>query len=177
MRKPFNTVPRRTVLKSALWGLGCGGLEATAETSKFATNRWHGNIAGFTLTDIAGKVWRNNDWEGRAVLLNFWATWCPPCRAEMPSLQQIADFYGRSLLVLAINVKEPPTRVQRFAQDTGNTLPLLLDATGELSQRWGVRILPTTLAISRQGKPQWRLEGEMDWASPHATTAIEGLLR
>ena len=69
----------------------------------YAASRWAGPIAAFNLVDTAGKTWFPGDFKGRAVLLNFWASWCEPCRAEMPTLQQVADLYGPDqLLVLAI---------------------------------------------------------------------------
>ncbi|UUZ67670.1 TlpA family protein disulfide reductase [Polaromonas sp. P2-4] len=74
----------------------------------YEVSRWSGPVSAFGLVDTTGKTWNLADLRGRAVLLNFWASWCEPCRAEMPTLQQVADLYGPDkLLVLAINFKEP----------------------------------------------------------------------
>ncbi len=138
---------------------------------------WPGPVAGFNLVDTAGKTWRPADFKGRAVLLNFWASWCEPCRAEMPTLQQVADLYGpEQLLVLAINFKEKPARALQFAKSTGMTLPVLLDLDGQAAQRWGVKVFPTTLAIDSRGQPRHRLQGELDWTGKAAEKLITSLL-
>ena len=138
---------------------------------------WAGPLAGFSLLDTTGKAWRPADFAGRAVLLNFWASWCEPCRAEMPTLQQMADLYGpEQLLVLAVNFKEPPARALQFAKSTGVTLPVLLDLDGRTAQRWGVKVFPTTLAIDRKGQPRWRARGEVDWTGKAAEKLIAPLL-
>ena len=118
----------------------------------YSVGKWSGPLSAFHVTDLDGKSWQPADLAGRAVLLNFWASWCEPCRAEMPALQQLADRHGAErLLVLAINFKEKPARALQFAKSTGLTLPVLLDTDGQLAQRWGVRVFPTTLTIDSQG--------------------------
>jgi thiol-disulfide isomerase/thioredoxin len=135
-------------------------------------------LTTFTLVDTTGKTWRVADLRGRAVLLNFWASWCEPCRAEMPTLQQIADLYGDDkLLVLAINFKEPAARALQFAKTTGVTLPVLLDLDGKAARGWGVKVFPTTLMIDHSGRPRQRVTGEVDWTSPAAEKLIAGLLK
>src|SRR5690349_5715122 len=97
----------------------------------YEVSPWSGPVSAFSLVDTNGKTWRPSDLRGRAVMLNFWASWCEPCRAEMPTLQQVADFYGaEKLLVLAINFKESAARALQFARTTGVTLPVLLDQDG-----------------------------------------------
>ena len=144
----------------------------------FEATRWAGPVGSFVLSDISGKTWQPADLQGRAVLLNFWASWCEPCRAEMPTLQQVADLYGPDkLLVLAINFKENAQRVVQFAKTTGVTLPMLLDSNGKTAAQWGVKVFPTTLTITSKGKPAHRIKGEVDWTSPESTRLIEGLLK
>ena len=150
-----------------------------ARTLAYQVSPWAGPLAGFSLVDTTGKIWRPDDFQGRSVLLNFWASWCEPCRAEMPSLQQVADQYGPDrLLVLAVNFKERPERVVQFAKSTGLTLPLplLLDVDGQAARRWNVKVFPTTLGIDRQGKPALRVQGEVDWTGQAAEKLIAGLL-
>lgn len=172
---------RRQFLQTALvsaslaaWtGAGAQGLTGPA----YAVSKWSGPISAFSLVDTTGKTWTPADFKGRAVLLNFWASWCEPCRAEMPTLQQLADFYGADkLLVLAINFKEKPARAIQFAKSTGLTLPVLLDLDGQVAQRWGVKVFPTTLTLDSSGQPRHRVQGEVDWTGGAAETLISGLL-
>ena len=130
------------------------------------------------LTDMDGRAWNLAALKGQPVMLNFWASWCEPCRAEMPTLQQVADLYGpEKLLVLAVNFKEPAARALQFAKTTGVTLPVLLDASGKLACQWGVKVFPTTLTLNRRGQPQQRVKGEVDWTSAAAGRLIDGLIK
>lgn len=155
-------------------------LPASAQAARslaYQVTPWAGPLAGFSLVDTSGKTWRPDDFKGRSVLLNFWASWCEPCRVEMPGLQQVADLYGPDqLLILTINFKEQPERVLQFAKSTGLTLPLLLDVDGQAARRWGVRVFPTTLGIDKQGKPALRVQGEVDWTGKAVEKLIAGLL-
>jgi thiol-disulfide isomerase/thioredoxin len=126
--------------------------------------------------DLSGRPWSLPALRGRAVLLNFWASWCEPCRAEMPTLQQLADFHGEDrLAVLAVNFKEAPGTARRFATRTGLKLPVLLDPAGEIARRWDVRIFPTTVLVGADGRPRWRVTGEMDWTGQEAGRLVDGL--
>ena len=174
----------QTSLMTALGGLGSfalmpanaqsGGLPGTA----YEVTKWSGPITGLGLLDTTGKTWQLADLRGRAVMLNFWASWCEPCRAEMPTLQQVADLYGpEKLLVLAINFKETAGRALQFAKTTGVSLPVLLDRNGQLAGQWGVKVFPTTMLLDSRGQPQQRVKGEVDWTSSAAGKLIEGLLK
>jgi thiol-disulfide isomerase/thioredoxin len=157
---------------SALPRLGAQGLNPQG----FDLSPWSGPLSAFSLVDTTGKTWRLADLRGRAVLLNFWATWCPPCRAEMPTLQQVADVYGPDkLLVLAINFKEPAERALKFVKSTGLTLPVLLDTDGRMARQWGVSVFPTTLTVDHRGQPRQRVRGEVDWSGRAAEKLIAGL--
>ena len=143
----------------------------------YEVSAWSGPLPTVESPDTMGQVWRSADFKGRAVLLNFWATWCEPCRAEMPSLQQMAQTFGsEKLLVLAINFKEPASRIMKFASATGLNLPLLMDPAGNLASQTSVRIFPTTLMIDRNGRPRHRVKGEVDWASAEARALVSSLL-
>ena len=178
---PAHAASRRQFLQTALaaasvaaqTGAHAQGMSGPA----YVVGKWSGPVSAFTLVDTTGKTWTPADLKGRAVLLNFWASWCEPCRAEMPALQQIADFYGADkLLVLTINFKEKPARAIQFAKTTGLTLPVLLDLEGQAAQRWGVKVFPTTLTLDRRYQPQHRVQGEVDWTSDAAEKLISGLL-
>lgn len=114
-------------------------------------------------TDLSGRVWKAADLRGRAVLLNFWASWCEPCRAEMPSLQALQAQHGDRLVVLAVNYKESPESVHRFVQRQGWTLPILPDSQGVLAKRWGIGIFPSSVLINAQVRPVGVVRGEVDW--------------
>lgn len=166
----------QTALASASLATWSGADAQNLTGPAHEVSKWSGPIAAFKLVDTTGKTWTPADLKGRAVLLNFWASWCEPCRAEMPMLQQMADFYGADkLLVLAINFKEKPARALQFAQSTGVTLPVLLDVDGQLAHRWGVRVFPTTLAIDSRGQPRLRVQGEVDWTGKAAEKLISSL--
>jgi thiol-disulfide isomerase/thioredoxin len=127
--------------------------------------------------DLQGKRWEFDALRGRAVVLNFWASWCEPCRQEMPTLQQLVDVYGGDkLVVLAQNFKESAPVAARFARNAAMTVPVLLDPGGAIAKRWAVSVFPTTFGIGRDGKPRWRVRGEMDWSGPEALRLIDTLL-
>ena len=173
---------RRHFLQGALAAASTAALPALAAQGLnppgFDMSPWPGPLSAFNLVDTTGKTWRPADLRGRAVLLNFWATWCPPCRAEMPTLQQVADVYGPDkLLVLAINFKEPAARALKFVQSTGLTLPVLLDSDGRVAGQWGVNVFPTTLTIDHRGQPRQRVRGEVDWTGRAAEKLIAELLK
>lgn len=177
---------RRQFLQSALCVTASSLLlpgQAGAQDAKalaYEVSRWPAAapVPSLQALDTQGKTWRLADLRGRAVLLNFWASWCEPCRAEMPTLQQIADLYGpEKLLVLAINFKEHPTRAIQFAKSTGLSLPVLLDPKGDVARQWGVKVFPTTILIDSAGQPRQRVRGEVDWTSAEAEKLIAWLMK
>lgn len=174
------TPTRRQLLQAALAASSTIFTEAFAQSlcgPACDVSPWPGPLSAFSLVDTHGKTWRLDDFKGRAVLLNFWASWCEPCRAEMPTLQQVADLYGADkLLVLAINFKEKPARALQFARTTGVTMPVLLDTDGRFARQSGVTVFPTTLMIDPQGRPRQRVQGEVDWTGRAAEKLIAGLL-
>ena len=175
------TPSRRDFISSLVLAGGAllgGGAPAQAiPAPAYEVSSWAGPVAGFRLLDTSGKQWTTADFAGRAVLLNFWASWCEPCRAEMPSLQQLADKHGPAkLLVLAINFKELPARAIQFSKTSGVALPVLLDVDGKAAAGWGVRIFPTTLLIDSRGRPRQRVKGEVDWGGSDAEKLVRNLV-
>ena len=132
-------------------------------------------VPALPLVDQAGVRWRLADLRGRAVLLNFWASWCEPCRAEMPSLQALAEREAQRLVVIAINLKESPDAVQRFVQATGLQLPVVRDAQGDISKAWGIRIYPSTVLIDSLGQVHNTVRGALDWAGPEGARLLVAL--
>jgi len=108
----------------------------------------------FTLKTPAGDLYTLSALRGQPVLVNLWATWCPPCRAEMPAIQQLYEEYkDRGLVVLAVNstVQDDPLAIAPFVKEYGLTFPILLDETGEVSQAYELRSLPSSFFINRDG--------------------------
>ena len=141
--------------------------------------RWPDGLATpeLSLSDSKGREWKLADARGKVVILNFWASWCEPCRAEMPSLQSLADLYGSELLVLAVNFKERDPKVAQFAQAAGLSLPMPMDRDGAVAARWGVKVFPSSIVIARDGKARWRVTGEVDWTGRDAARWLEPLLK
>ena len=152
---------------------------ARAQAPAFQRSPWPrgGATPKLETVDLQGQTVRLADLKGRAVLLNFWASWCEPCRAEMPTLQGLPPLMGEDrLAVIALNFKEPPQRAQRFVDQTHLTLPVWLDPLGEHARAWDVRVFPTTVLIDRHGRARERVRGEVDWSSAEALGWVKRLL-
>jgi len=119
----------------------------------------------FTLQTLAGESLSLTDLRGQAVVLNFWASWCGPCQAEMPELQaaHAANAAG-GLVVLGVNQAEDPATVRSFLDERGITFPVVLDAQYEVSKRYQVNSLPSTFFIDRNGVIRKIVIGQMNAA-------------
>jgi cytochrome c biogenesis protein CcmG/thiol:disulfide interchange protein DsbE len=132
---------------------------------------------GFSATTVDGLPLSLESLRNRVVLLNFWATWCLECRAEMPALEQLhRDYASRGLTVLAVNFREGPGTIRQYARELGLTIPLLMDPTGAISRTYGVIGLPTSFLIGRDGRAVARAIGPREWTTAEARTLIESLL-
>lgn len=134
------------------------------------------NVPEFAARDMTGYLWRLSDLKGKAVLINFWASWCEPCLNEMPSLQTVAELYGPDkLLVLAVNFKQSNPTIQNFVQKTALQLPVLPDPQGLVARQWGVKAFPTTVLVSADGKVRAVVQGEVDWTGQPASRLLQAL--
>jgi thiol-disulfide isomerase/thioredoxin len=119
------------------------------------------------------------DYEGRHVVLNFWATWCAPCREEMPSLQTLHDTLGGedfAVVTLATGFNQPQA-IRRFFEETGVTdLPQYRDINQQIAREMGVFGLPITVILNPEGQEISRLRGDAHWDSPEAIAVIEALM-
>jgi len=106
----------------------------------------------FSLPDISGEIISLSDYQGKAVLINFWATWCPPCLTEMPLFQAYADKYPESLTVIAVNAGEGEESVRAFVEHYGYDMVFLVDVETTVSKLYQVRGLPTSLFIDPDGQ-------------------------
>ena len=152
----------------ALW-LGLVGCSSGTESSVAQV----GELApDFQAQTLDGHTISLSDLRGKPVLINFWATWCSPCHAEMPYLQQIHEEWSdEGLILLAVNIGESPAAVEEFAQVYNLTLPVLLDINGAAAQQYGVPPLPTTFFVDRYGVVQKKVVGAF-WSKEQ----IEGYL-
>jgi peroxiredoxin len=123
-----------------------------AAMSKLVADDQRLEHADFTLTDLEGKSWRLQGLHGKVVLVNFWATWCPPCRKEMPDLETLyKEFKGQGLLILAIS-DEDISKIKPFIVEHDATYPVLLDPGSEVHQMFQVKGIPKSFVYDREGK-------------------------
>ena len=154
--------------KSTSEEMAAAGLQAIKEETA---------IIDFELKDLDGNNIKLSSIKGKVVLLNFWATWCPPCRAEMPSMQKLYDkFKDKGLELLAVNLQEDLQVVKDFADNSGFTFPILLDSNGEVGGIYGARSIPTTYIIDKKGNVIAGAVGGKDWYSPEVIKFFEKLL-
>jgi cytochrome c-type biogenesis protein len=127
------------------------------------------------LTD-GGRI-RLSDLDGTVIFLNFWATWCPPCRAEMPSMEALYGRYReRGLEIIAVSVGETREKAAAFMEEYGLSFPAALDGDQQVSMRYNIQALPTTFIITRKGQVVSRVIGSMDWNSVRLEGVFEALL-
>lgn len=133
----------------------------------------------FRLTDLHGNSVALSDFEGQVVLLNFWATWCGPCKVEMPAMEALyKGMHAQGLEILAVSVDQQGAVVTRpFQESMGLTFPILHDSDYQVGLTYGARTLPMTYAIDRKGIIRQRVFGARDWNSPEAQEAIADLLQ
>lgn len=132
----------------------------------------------FKLKDTRGQEVSLEDFRGKYVLLNFWATWCPPCKAEMPTLEEVHHrFTGRGLEVIAINDYEKPKKAINFVEKGGYTFLVLIDESGKVSEAYKAMVLPMTYIIDPEGVVIARAVGYKDWANDASIEYLEGLIK
>ncbi len=138
-----------------------------------------GSVApDFALPGLNGAPIRLSDQQGKVILLNIWATWCPPCRAEMPSMEKLYQAYrDRGLVILAVSEdRTGPETVASFVRELALTFPILLDPAGELVGQYGVRGLPTSYLLDRRGRVVSAEVGARDWSGKAVRQVVETLL-
>ena len=130
----------------------------------------------FGIPNLAGEQELLSEHRGEFVFLNFWATWCPPCREEMPSMETLhQEMDGRAFAILAVNVREDPRMVEDFVEDHGYQFPVLLDESGAVSTQYGVRGIPTSYFISPEGRVLGMLVGTRYWDDPKIMDAMRSI--
>jgi thiol-disulfide isomerase/thioredoxin len=133
--------------------------------------------ANIELTDLNNVDHVLYKSKGKVVLVNFWATWCPPCIEEMPSLIRLVDgMASDDLLVLAVNVKENRNRVAGIASQMGFNFPVLLDDSKSVAKAWDVKVYPSSFLIDKQGLLRFKAIGPVAWDSDESVTQVTNLL-
>lgn len=136
-------------------------------------------VSQIAFTDEGGAEFTLADWQGKHVVVNFWATWCAPCRKEMPSLDRLqAEFGGDAFEVVTIATgRNSVTGIRKFFEETGVTnLPILLDPKSELARDMAVLGLPITVILDPDGNEIARLRGDAEWHSDSARSIIAALI-
>ena len=153
-----------------------GSLASTAHAGEIKP--WKGGkTPAFKLPDLDGTERTLAEFKGKVVVVNFWATWCEPCRAEMPSMQKLADQFGPDkLVVLGVNYQEGEPRIRRFLQQNPVRFTVLMDRDGATTKAWITRIFPTSLIIAPDGRVRHLVVGEYDWESKAMADTITKLL-
>jgi len=153
-------------------------LLAAAGFAQAQLKPWTGGATPpLALQALDGREVRLQDYRGKVVLINFWATWCEPCRDEMPSMNRLrAAFAGRPFEVLAVNFGEGESRVRRFLEQLPLDFPVLLDRDRAVAKAWKVRVLPASFLVGPDGRIRHAAIGEFDWSSEAAHKAVASLL-
>ena len=169
---------RRCVLALLLIAFGLAPASAPAG-GRLKPIKGRVTAADFVLKDLSGKPERFRKFKGKVVLLNFWATWCPPCRVEMPSMERLYQTYrADGFVVVAISIdRAPAAKVKAFVKELGLSFPVLHDRDSSIARLYSVPGVPTSYLIGARGRIAYRAVGGYDWFGPAARSAVEGLLR
>ena len=184
--RPGKRVPSRltTIVAAALWLIlpaGAARAQLPAPELSHELTRLETPLPApdFTLEDMDGEKRSLSDYRGKVIMLNFWATWCPPCRREIPSMQSIYKDLGKSgFTVLAVNEFEDPDHVFAYTGQLNvfPTFPILFDRDSTVSQSYKVKGLPTTVLIDKQGRIVYRAVGGRDFDHPEVRRIVNELL-
>jgi len=131
----------------------------------------------FSLPDINGQQVTLSDFMGKIVFLNFWTTWCPECRIEMPSMEKLhRKLKGKDFAMIAVNLQEPASRIKNFLKKDPLTFTILLDTKGEIGPQFGIRAVPTTFILDKNGGIIGKALGSRPWDSKESIALFEHLI-
>ncbi len=131
----------------------------------------------FLLKDIEGRDVSLADFRGKLVFLNFWATWCPPCREEMPSMEKLyRTMQGRPFEMLAVSIDDDPKRVERYRSSMEYTFPILMDQNQKVAALYRTTGVPETFLIGPDGTILYKVIGPLDWEDSENLAVIEEIL-
>jgi thiol-disulfide isomerase/thioredoxin len=160
---------------------GCKKDDRAANSAKESVARAIEGAAApdFTVKDLAGQEVKLSALKGKVVFVNFWATWCPPCREEMPSMVKLNQaMAGKQFQMMAISIDEGGKEaVASYFKKSGITLPAFLDSDGAVSSSYGTTGVPETFIVDKTGIIRKKVVGGMDWSSPDVSAYLDELLK
>src|SRR5262245_2245723 len=157
--------------------LGAAVAVSTAWAAGGTMKPWTaGATPPLALRDLEGKEHKLADYKGKVVVLNFWATWCDPCREEMPSMQRLQDKLAGRLVVLAVDYGEGAPRISDFLKKVPVKFTVLLDRDTSAATAWKVKVLPTTLVIDTEQRVRYIAVGDIGWDTQAVEEQIRKLL-
>lgn len=131
----------------------------------------------FSLSDLSGKIHQLSDYRGKVVLINFWASWCPPCIYEMPELQRLQmSLKGQPFEILAINAGEKKYKVRKFSKMIKLELPVLIDPQKSTFNKWYIKSLPTSFLVDENGIVRYKVRGNPGWERIETRSIIEKMM-
>jgi peroxiredoxin len=146
-----------------------------AAMAKLQKDDEHRQAADFTLTDMQGTSWTLKNLKGKVVLVNFWATWCPPCVEEVPAMEDLAHRLEKTdIRMLAVSVDESWDIVKRFFAN-GTKMGVLLDLSKNVPKSYGTEKYPESFMIDASGKVRHYFINKRDWSKPEALACLESL--
>lgn len=151
-----------------------------SQSSKYEPLKVGMTAPDFELPDLDGKNMRLSDLRGKVVFLNFWATWCKPCREEMPSMEVLyKNFEGQNFVILAVSIDRVTTKkdIPPFVNSLNLTFPILIDSWGQTDKRYKLMGVPETYLIDQQGVLREKVIGPRDWTVVDNIRAITDLLK
>ena len=135
-----------------------------------------GPTPALSLKDLGGTSHKLDAYRGKVVILNFWATWCEPCREEMPSLNRLRkSLDGQPVAMFAVNIGEGEARINDFLAKVPVDFPVLLDRDSQASRAWKVRLMPTTFILGTDGRVRFSYAGERDWSADAMRAQVAAL--
>ncbi|MDX2343196.1 MAG: TlpA disulfide reductase family protein, partial [Acidimicrobiia bacterium] len=132
---------------------------------------------GFDLVDFQGGRMNQDVYKGKVALVNFWATWCPPCVEEIPSLSRLAKRYNpEEFDLVSIDFRETPQELKKFSESVPVEFPVLMDEDGLVSMNWKVFSFPSTFLLDRQGRVRYSANRAIDWDNPEVWQVVDKLI-
>ena len=155
----------------------CTKAEAPKKSAVAAENSLAPDVSVMSLAN--GSTLKLSDLKGKVVLLNFWATWCPPCREEIPSMMKLNSVMsGKPFQMVAISIDEGgKSAIESFFKASGFSIPTYLDGSGASAKIYGITGVPESFIIDKQGVLVKKIIGGFSWDSPEAVSFIEGLMK